>query len=313
MADNEKTSTSDISKKGDRSDLDSYHAKRRRMRRDKAQERRDKAMGIKNHGAERSRVQRPKITGNFEHGPCIYGLHTVRAALQNPDRQLRGLMVTQNALQRLTDGFDGEVGANLDALPAAPDVVEPSKLDKLVGSDADHQGCVLLVEPVEPKPFSALAEHRTILALDQVTDPHNVGAIMRSAVALGCGALLTTSRYSAAQTGALAKSASGGLDMIDFEEATNLAGAIEELHAMGFQSLGLDSEGVKDFSDSLTDFQSDQPLLIIMGAEGKGLRQRTRETVGTLARLDMPGPIKSLNVSNAAALALFCVHRHRLG
>ena len=82
---------------------------------------------------------------------------------------------------------------------------------------------------------------------------------------------------------------------------------------MGFQSLGLDSEGVKDFSDSLTDFQSDQPLLIIMGAEGKGLRQRTRETVGTLDRLDMPGPIKSLNVSNAEALDLFCVHRLRLG
>jgi 23S rRNA (guanosine2251-2'-O)-methyltransferase len=278
---------------------DSFHAKRRRARRDRAQERREKAMGKSGKSSNR-----PEIKGDFGDGPCIYGLHTVRAALANPKRKVRGLLATRNALARLTEN---------EELPShiTPEMVEPSRLDRLVGSDAVHQGVVLLTEPIEPRPFRELAEHSSILILDQVTDPHNVGAIMRSAVALGVGALVTTSRHSAAQTGVLAKSASGALDMIDFVEVTNLANAIEELHQIGFTSIGLDSEGPADMLPTLTDLPHDTPLAIVMGSEGKGLRAKTRETVTHLARLDMPGRIKSLNVSNAAALAMFCLHNHR--
>jgi 23S rRNA (guanosine2251-2'-O)-methyltransferase len=280
---------------------DSYHAKRRRARRDKTQERREKAMG-KSFGNQR---QRQSIEGDFSEGPCIYGLHTVRAALQNPERRLGRLLVTRNALTRLEGDGQG--------LPpnVKPEITEPSKLDRLVGSDAVHQGVVLLTEPIEPRPFRELAKHKAILVLDQVTDPHNVGAIMRSAVALGAGALLTTSRHSAAQTGVLAKSASGALDMIDFVEVTNLANALDELHGIGFVTIGFDSEGSKDFADLLPDISADAPVALVMGSEGKGLRAKTRETVNHLARLDMPGPIKSLNVSNAAALAMFSLMNHQ--
>ena len=143
-----------------------------------------------------------------------------------------------------------------------------------------------------------------VLILDQVSDPHNVGAIMRSCVAMGVEAIITTNRSSAPQTAVLAKSASGALDMIDVIEVGNLSKAIEVLNAQGYQTLGLDSEGPDVLENS---FDPKIPVALVLGAEGSGLRQKTRETCRTLARLDMPGKIKSLNVSNAAALALYIV------
>ena len=147
-----------------------------------------------------------------------------------------------------------------------------------------------------------------MLVLDQITDPHNVGAIMRSAVAFGAGALITTSRHSPHESGVLAKSASGALEHIDLIEVRNLAEALGELHEAGFQTIGLDSDGPAELE---TTFAGER-VALVLGAEGKGLRQLTRETCSVVARLDMPGEIKSLNVSNAAVLALY-IGASRLG
>jgi 23S rRNA (guanosine2251-2'-O)-methyltransferase len=140
-----------------------------------------------------------------------------------------------------------------------------------------------------------------VLVLDQITDPHNVGAILRSAAAFSVKAIVTTARHSPEATGVLAKAASGALELIPLVTVQNLARALTGLNERGFMTVGLDSEG----DENLSDLTLQQPLALVLGAEGKGLRQLTRETCGALARLDMPGEIKSLNVSNAAVLALY--------
>jgi 23S rRNA (guanosine2251-2'-O)-methyltransferase len=144
--------------------------------------------------------------------------------------------------------------------------------------------------------------------LDQITDPHNVGAILRSAAAFGVKAIVTTARHTPEATGVLAKSASGALELVPMVTVTNLARALNELNDQGFMTVGLDSQG----SDNLSAMPLQQPLALVLGAEGKGLRQLTRDTCSAVARLDMPGAIKSLNVSNAAVLALY-IGASRLG
>ncbi len=144
-----------------------------------------------------------------------------------------------------------------------------------------------------------------VVFLDQVTDPHNVGAIMRSCAAFGVTALVATARHSPEASGVLLKSASGAYEHVPFAKVTNLARAMEELRSYGFLLLGLDSEAEADIGDVSLSL----PLALVLGAEGKGLRQLTRQTCDRVARLDMPGEIKSLNVSNAAAIALYALHR----
>ena len=144
-----------------------------------------------------------------------------------------------------------------------------------------------------------------ILVLDQVTDPHNVGAVMRSAVAFNAGALITTNRHSPIESGVLAKAASGALELMPHIEVRNLSEALGVLQALGFLTIGLDSEGEIELEDSF----EGKKVALVLGAEGKGMRQKTRETVSKLARISMPGAIKSLNVSNAAALSLYAAHR----
>ncbi len=229
----------------------------------------------------------------------LYGLHTVRAALDNPARRIGRLLTTKNALSRL--------GIEEASTPPFPvEIVEPRDIDRLVGADAVHQGVAIEAAPLKPKPLSALAATPLVLVLDQVTDPHNVGAILRSGVAFGAGALITTARHSPAETGVLAKAASGALEHIDLIEVRNLAEALAELHNAGFETIGLDSEGPAELEDTF----SGGRIALVLGAEGKGLRQKTRATVTALARLDMPGAIRSLNVSNAAAVALYAARRH---
>jgi 23S rRNA (guanosine2251-2'-O)-methyltransferase len=232
----------------------------------------------------------------------LYGLHTVRAALDNPRRRIELMMVTRNALQRL--GL-----AEPPNLPFQVDIVEPKAIDRLVGADAVHQGVLLEARPLAAKRLSELGDTPLLLVLDQVTDPHNVGAIMRSAVAFGAGALITTSRHSPAESGVLAKAASGALENIDHIEVRNLSDALGELHALGFRTIGLDSDGPAELEDSFDGAR----IALVLGAEGKGLRQKTRETVSALARLDMPGVIRSLNVSNAAAVGLYAARRFLAG
>lgn len=229
-------------------------------------------------------------------GPVyLYGLHTVRAALDNPRRDKRALLATPNALARLGEsGGTGKVKVT---------ETTPRELDRLLGADAVHQGVALEVEPVSRFGLNDIGPLRLVVVLDQITDPHNVGAILRTACAFGADAVVTTARYAPRETGVMAKSASGALDLVPMIEVRNLGDALETLKQRGLTILGFDSEA----PEVLAPRADAGPLAIVLGAEGKGLRQRTRETCDRLVRLDMPGPIKSLNVSNAAAIALFAM------
>jgi 23S rRNA (guanosine2251-2'-O)-methyltransferase len=260
--------------------------------------------GMNQRRPHRAHHHRPRHPGS--HAPAkrsgdhhfVYGIHPVLAALANPRRTIRRVIGTANALARLA-----EAGA---ALPVAPEEVEPRDLDRLLGGDAVHQGIALEVLPLEPLALEALDTARLVVVLDQVTDPHNVGAILRSALAFGADAMISTSRHAPAETGVLAKAASGALDRLPLIAIPNLARALDQLADMGFVRVGLDSEGDVAIEAAL---YGDR-VALVLGAEGKGLRRLTRENCDRVARLDMAGPLASLNVSNAAAVALYIVRRH---
>jgi 23S rRNA (guanosine2251-2'-O)-methyltransferase len=227
-------------------------------------------------------------------GPAIlYGWHTVTLALQNRARKIRRLLLTENAARRLAE-------ENIE-LRITPDIVRPGEIDSLLGPDAVHQGFYAEADPLAAPDIETLAADGIVLVLDQITDPHNVGAILRSAAAFAVKAIVTTARHSPEATGVLAKSASGALELVPLVTVQNLARALTRLNERGFLTVGLDSEGAEDLSR----IALRAPLALVLGAEGKGLRQLTRQTCSHLARLDMPGAIKSLNVSNAAVLALY--------
>ncbi|MEL6920501.1 MAG: RNA methyltransferase, partial [Pseudomonadota bacterium] len=229
--------------------------------------------------------------------------------LENKARTKTRLLATPNALDRLKPALPDQPGFNVET-------VDTAALQRLVGKEAVHQGAVLECAPLEPLDASELfqlVDHTLLLVLDQITDPHNVGAIMRSAVALNVGTLITTARHAAPETAVLAKSASGAADWLPTMPVRTLAKTVSALNEIGFTTLGLDSDGPADLVDTLDDLSTPKkrPLKIalVLGAEGKGLRQQTREACSHLVRLDMPGPIRSLNVSNAAALALYLARR----
>jgi 23S rRNA (guanosine2251-2'-O)-methyltransferase len=231
-------------------------------------------------------------------GPAVlYGWHSVKAALENPKRRIRKLTLTENALRRLR-----EEGI---ALPVEPDIVRPNAIDARLGPDAVHQGLLAEADPLPGPALEELPGRGLVLVLDQITDPHNVGAILRSAAGFGVEAVVTTARHSPEATGVLAKSASGALDLVPLVTVQNLARGLAALRERGFLLVGLDSEGEAELSD----MPLKAPLALVLGAEGRGLRQLTRETCDKLARIDLPGAIKSLNVSNAAALALYVASR----
>ncbi len=272
---------------------DQHYARLRRAHRDQ------KAGAPGQPSGFRPRPQTPPGEAPSDGLVRLYGLHTVRAALDNPRRKIARMLVTRNAAERL--GL-----ADLSALHFPAEQVEPRDIDRITGSDAVHQGVLIEARPLTPKPLDALGDTRLVVVLDQVTDPHNVGAIIRSAVAFDAGALVTTSRHSPTESGVLAKSASGALEHIDMIEVRNLADALGKLHDAGFQTIGLDSEGPSEMETAF----SGERIALVLGAEGKGLRQKTRETVSALARLDMPGAIHSLNVSNAAAVAMYAARKY---
>ena len=236
----------------------------------------------------------PKPKYDPDTGPVyLYGIHTVRAALDNPRREKRTLLATPNALARLKEG--GPTG-KLHVRE-----VTPKELDKLLGTEAVHQGVALEVEPVSRFGLNDIETLKLIVVLDQVTDPHNVGAILRTACAFGADALVTTQRYAPRETGVMAKAASGALDLVPLIEVKNLGDTLDQLKKRGMRILGFDSEAPAP----LVPRSGNEALAIVLGADGKGLRQRTRELCDEMVRLEMPGPIKSLNVSNAAAIALY--------
>jgi 23S rRNA (guanosine2251-2'-O)-methyltransferase len=227
----------------------------------------------------------------------LYGWHTVTAALANPARHIRRLLVTENALRRLT-----EEGITLGV---TPDVVRPDALAARLTPDAVHQGLLAEADPLPSPSIEDMDTSGIVLVLDQITDPHNVGAILRTAAAFAVTAIVTTARHSPEATGVLAKSASGALELVPIVIVQNLARALTGLKERGFLTVGLDSSA----PDDLAAIELRAPLALVLGAEGKGLRQLTGETCDRLARLDLPGEIKSLNVSNAAALSLYIASR----
>ncbi len=226
----------------------------------------------------------------------LYGVHAVEAALANPARTLVRLSATDNAARRLAKAI-AERGIT-------PEAVSPRDLDKLLGADTVHQGLLLETEPLEepelPDLAEAGAEGGPLVILDHVTDPHNVGAVLRSAAAFGASGLVMTRRHSPPLNGTLAKSASGALELVPIALVQNLAKAMGELRASGFVLLGLDGKADHAIEDEIFD----RPVGLVLGAEGKGLRQLTAETCDRLVRITTAGGVASLNVSNAAAVAL---------
>lgn len=232
----------------------------------------------------------------------LFGLHAVRDALANPRREKIRLVLTRNAADRL--------GAEALTGDPAPEIVDPRKFDAHVPLDRDsvHQGAALEVKPLR---WGSLAEicisgdgAPLVVLLDRVTDPHNVGAILRSAEVFGARAVIAPLRHSAPETGALAKTASGALERQPYLRVGNLADAMEELKAMGFTLIGLDGDATVMLADAIAGAGT-RPVGLVLGAEGPGLREKTRETCDILARIPFAGGFSSLNVSNAAAVSLY--------
>jgi 23S rRNA (guanosine2251-2'-O)-methyltransferase len=224
----------------------------------------------------------------------LYGIHTVVEALKNPDRKFIKLVGTENGLARLAESVE---------LPIEPSIAKIDDIGRQLPKDAVHQGVLLIAEPVDPMTLNSIPPNSLVIALDQVTDPHNVGAVLRSAAAFGVAAMIVTGRNSPEVTGVMAKAASGALEHVPFVEVKNLAKALDTLGEQGYLRVGLDSDGATD----LAAVEFKRPLVLVLGAEGKGLRPVTQASCDIVARLPMPGVIKSLNVSNAAAISLYAV------
>ncbi|MEM6846975.1 MAG: RNA methyltransferase [Pseudomonadota bacterium] len=243
-----------------------------------------------------TRSRRDRHTGPPRAEPYwLYGIHAVRAALQNPRRTVHRLVVSQNAAVRL-----GELAKGAETL-------DVRAINKLV-PDAVHQGAAAWVDPLDGAPLEDLAGAQLVVLLDHITDPHNVGAILRSAAAFRADGVVTTTRHSATETGVLAKSASGALDLLPPVTVTNLSQAVRTLQGFGFQVAALDSEA----ETPLDDLVPGEKWAFVLGAEGKGVRYGVAETCGIKARIEASEALASLNVSNAAAVALYEMRRRLL-
>jgi 23S rRNA (guanosine2251-2'-O)-methyltransferase len=231
--------------------------------------------------------------------PRFWGRHAVAAALDNPRRKLLRGWATREAAALMQFPKD---------LPLT--VADVADLGRLVPSDAPHQGLVIEAEPLDEVWLDDLlqgaADRAALLVLDQVTDPHNLGAILRSAAAFGAIGIVTQDRHSPPESGVVAKAASGALERVPWARVVNLARALEEIAEAGFWRIGL----AGDAETALKDALGPQRVALVLGAEGAGLRPNTREHCDALARLPITDAVESLNVSNAAAIALYAVSTH---
>lgn len=236
----------------------------------------------------------------------LFGLHAVRDALMNPARKKLRLVVTKNASDKLSDAIaQGGI---------VPEISDPRKFAAPIDAQSVHQGAALEVKPLN---WGTITERCVgvpervprVLLLDRVTDPHNVGAILRSAEVFGACAVIAPRHHSAPETGALAKTASGALERQPYLRVRNLADAMTELKAMGYLVLGLDGEAEQSIEAAVAGV-AERPVALVLGAEGPGLRQKTRETCDALVKIDSAGAFGSLNVSNAAAVALYASLAH---
>ncbi|KIT16859.1 TrmH family RNA methyltransferase [Jannaschia aquimarina] len=234
----------------------------------------------------------------------LFGLHAVRDALSNPAREKLRLVVTRNAADRLGDALGGG---------PEPEIADPRKFPVPLDPASVHQGAALEVRPLDWGRLDDLArpgagQAPRMVLLDRVTDPHNVGAILRSAEVFGARAVVAPMRHSAPESGALAKTASGALERQPYLRVGNLGDAMERLRAMGYVTMGLDEEAPQTLHEAAVDV-ADVPLALVLGAEGPGLRDRTRNLCDRMARIDPAGAFGSLNVSNAAAVALYATRK----
>jgi 23S rRNA (guanosine2251-2'-O)-methyltransferase len=257
-----------------------------------------------------ARHQKPAATQSARPG-LLFGLHPVAAAWTNPERRVYRLLATEGALESMAAALEQAKTAGIDR--PVPTLVERPDLDRLLPAGAVHQGLVLDAAPLPEVDLDdivrqgSLKDGDVIVLLDQVTDPHNVGAILRSASAFGASAVVLPDRNAPEMTGTLAKSASGAAEVVPLVRVVNLSRALTELREAGYWCVGLDESGSRTLAQ--VTFQS--RIALVLGAEGSGLRRLTMERCDEIARLPTSGPIGSLNVSNAAAVALYELARLR--
>ena len=265
--------------------------------------------------AKRNRPTRPADAPGAarpaDGGYWLFGLHAVGAALGNPQRRFRRLVLAQR------DGLPAELLALLERRTAADglsvEAVDRPALDRMLPPDSVHQGLAARVLPLPEADLDDLLDalagqpQATLLLLDRITDPHNVGAILRSAAAFGAAAVILTERHAAPESGSLAKAASGALEHLPLIRVGNLARAREAIKTAGFWCVGLAAEAER----TLAEVVEPGRVAVVLGAEGEGMRRLTRERCDLLARLPTGGPIGQLNVSNAAAVALYEIARRR--
>lgn len=227
----------------------------------------------------------------------LWGRHAVEAALKNPDRTHRKLWATREGVESL----DGELPSDFPV-----EWAQPADLARLVARDAPHQGLVLECEPLDDIFIDDVLDgdpSRPVVVLDQVTDPHNVGAIMRSAAAFNACAIVTQDRHAPPESGTLAKSASGALEILPWVRVVNLARALEEIAEAGYWRIGLDGSASSTLGEALPA----GPVALVLGAEGDGMRHNIAQHCDAIAKLPIDEAMESLNVSNAAAISLYAV------
>jgi len=234
----------------------------------------------------------------------LHGLHAVAAALRNPRRRLRRLLATPEGEAAVARAVGGP-------LPLQPERADPAAIAALLPPGAIHQGLALAADPLEPPSLeeALAASDGPVLVLDQVTDPRNVGAILRSAAAFGASAVVVQDRHAPGETGAMARAAAGALERVPLIRVVNIARAIGTLKQAGLWVVGLDRDAPTTLAGAKL---GDRRLALVLGAEDEGMRRLTREACDELVRLPQTDAVESLNVSVAAAVALYALMAERL-
>lgn len=250
------------------------------------------------HGHKHGRRgQRGTAKHTERHGRYwLYGAHAVASALANPQRTVRRILSLR----------DAAFAFPLESHHPKPEILEQKEMVLLLGPDAVHQGVAIEVEPLD-QPFleEVIRGNAPLVFLDQVTDPHNVGAILRSAAAFGAAAVIIPKDNSASETAVMAKAASGALDIVPLVTVTNLATALRDVQEAGYWVAGLAGDAKQTFAEA----KLGKKTALVLGAEGRGMRRLTAESCDILVKLPIDSRMESLNVSNAAAIALFCLHQ----